>query len=126
MLEVSLSRHTCATHVVLNDEHWNAFVFWYHNGTKHTMSCEDHVVPSSRTQINPSRSNTHTRILYEAGLSLGMNQWERDRDSLAMNELGSNKCLITARESGFLQDLPQGAFLFGFIQEESNCLLKIR
>ena len=54
-----------------------------------------------------------------------MNRWERDRDSLAMNELGSNKCLITARESGFLQDLPQGAFPFGFIQEESNCLLKI-
>jgi hypothetical protein len=44
MLEVSLSRHTCATHVVLKDEHSNAFVFWYHNGTKHTMSREDHVV----------------------------------------------------------------------------------
>ena len=55
-----------------------------------------------------------------------MNQWERDGDSLAINELGPNKCLITARESGFFQDLLQGAFSFGFFQEESNCLLKIR
>ena len=44
MLEVSLSRHTCATHVVLKEEHSNAFVFWYHNGTKHTTSRENHVV----------------------------------------------------------------------------------
>ena len=55
-----------------------------------------------------------------------MNQRERDGDSLAINELGPNECLITARESRFFQDLLQGAFPFGFFQEKSNCVLKIR
>lgn len=44
MLEVSLSRHTCAAYVVLNDEHRDALVFWYYDGSKHTTSREDHVV----------------------------------------------------------------------------------
>lgn len=44
MLEVSLPGHTCAAHVVLNDEHWDAPVFWNYDGTKHTNSREDHVV----------------------------------------------------------------------------------
>jgi hypothetical protein len=52
--------------------------------------------PSSRTQINPSRSNMHARILYETGLSLRMNQGERDSDSLGINEPGSNESLIMA------------------------------
>jgi hypothetical protein len=44
MLEVSLSGHACAAHVVLDDEHRDAVVFWYHDGTKHIISREDHVV----------------------------------------------------------------------------------
>ncbi|MDX6529998.1 MAG: hypothetical protein QOH41_2288 [Blastocatellia bacterium] len=71
MLEVSLSRHTCAAHVVLNDEYGNAFVFWYHNGTKHTTSRENHMVA-----FFPNTDKSFT---------------------LEMNELGPNKCLITAR-----------------------------
>jgi len=52
--------------------------------------------PSSRTQTNPSRSNMHTRILCETGLSLRMKQGKRDSDSLRINEPGSNERLITA------------------------------
>ena len=52
--------------------------------------------PSSRTQINPSRSNMHARILCETGLSLRMNQGKWDSDSLGINEPGSNECLIAA------------------------------
>jgi hypothetical protein len=44
MLEVSLSRHTCAARVVLKDEHRDALVFWYYDGMKRTTSGEDHVV----------------------------------------------------------------------------------
>lgn len=55
-----------------------------------------------------------------------MNQWEGYRDSLALNELGPNKCSIAAREAGFLQDLLQGTLSFGFFQEESNSFLKVR
>jgi hypothetical protein len=55
-----------------------------------------------------------------------MNQWEGYRDSLAINEPGSNKCSISAREAGLLQDLLQGTLSFGFFQEESNSFLKVR
>ena len=44
MIEVSLSRHTGAAHVVLNNEHRDALVFWYYDGTNHAMSRKDHVV----------------------------------------------------------------------------------
>src|SRR5882724_3861183 len=44
MLEVSLSRHTGAAHVVLNNEDRNTLVFWYDDRTNHARSREDHVV----------------------------------------------------------------------------------
>lgn len=44
MLEVSLSRHTGAAHVVLNNEDRDTLVFWYDDGTNHARSREDHVV----------------------------------------------------------------------------------
>ena len=44
MIEISLSRHTCAAHVVLNNEHRDALVFWYYDGTNHATSRENHVI----------------------------------------------------------------------------------
>src|SRR6267142_1391959 len=44
MREVSLSRHSGAAHVVLNNEDRNALVFWYDDGTNHARFREDHMV----------------------------------------------------------------------------------
>src|SRR5882762_2851586 len=44
MREVSLSRHSGAAHVVLNNEDRNALVFWYDDRTNHARSGEDQMV----------------------------------------------------------------------------------